>query len=270
MEFFPDPLIFTHMHKSGGMTLQNTVVKRQYAGGVIHRLNGRQDDADAFRALPQEQRHRINLLTGHMYFGMHEYLRPGATYMTMLRDPVERVISFYYFVRRLKTHYMWRFGFTEETTLREFLEQRRCIELDNFQTRNLCRDPGGHLPFGKVKPHMCDEALDNLDRYSVIGVTEQFDDSLRILTHRFGWKDVSYKRLNVTPGRPRADEIEPGTVALIRELNHYDVLVYEKARAIFHRQLAEAEAALGPAGKATPSEPGASRASSGSCCGTPR
>lgn len=239
----PDPLIFTHMHKSGGTTLQ-AIVKRQYRSGTIYRLNGRRDDADAFCALPAEQRHQINLLAGHMYFGMHEYLRPGATYMTMLRDPVERVISFYFYVRRLKTHYMWRFGFTEDTTLHEFLEQRRCIELDNFQTRNLCRDPGGHLPFGRLNPDMRDEALANLDRYAAIGITEQFDNSLRILTHRFGWRNVSYEKQNVTSDRPRAEDIEPETLALIRQINEYDMLVYEKARGIFHRQLAEADAAL--------------------------
>jgi hypothetical protein len=264
MDFHPDPLIFTHMYKSGGTTLQS-IVKRQYRGASLYHFTGRKDNADAFRALPHEERHRLNLLIGHMYFGMHEWIRPGAAYMTMLRDPIERVISFYYFVRRRPTHYLWQHGFTEATTLRDFLEQRRCIELDNFQTRNLCPEPEGHLGFGKVTPAMSREALDNLDRYAVVGVTEYFDDSLCILSHRFGWQDVSYAPLNVTHERPGLHDIESSTIDLIREFNACDVAVYERACTIFERQLAEAGSALDRAEPApeAPDAPDASEVDAG-------
>jgi hypothetical protein len=39
-----------------------------------------------------------------MIFGLHEILPQAATYITILRDPVDRVMSAFYFVRTYKLH----------------------------------------------------------------------------------------------------------------------------------------------------------------------
>ena len=44
------------------------------------------------------------MFKGHMTFGLHEVLPQTATYITVLRDPVDRVISAFYFMRNYKLH----------------------------------------------------------------------------------------------------------------------------------------------------------------------
>lgn len=242
MGFHPRPLIFMHMPKSGGTTLEG-VVKRQYLGGKFFRFTGSKENFAEFRAMSEVERASYDLLSGHMYFGWHEWVPEPATYMTMLRDPVDRVVSFFYYVKRKPEHYMWNFGFTDSMTLREFLEQGRCIELDNFQTRNLGPEPENYLQFGHVTDDMRTLALGNLEEIDAIGLTDRFDESLEILRHRFGWQDLEYQRMNVTRDRPALDEIDPATLDLIRQINVHDLAVYRRARQIFESQLEEARAA---------------------------
>ena len=241
MGFSPRPLIFLHVPKAGGTTLES-IVKRQYKGGLVYRFTGARENTDAFRALPEDERARFDLLSGHVNFGIHASLPDPATYITMLRDPVDRVMSFYYFVKRKPNHYMWEHGFHEQMTLREFLEQGKCIELDNFQTRILNPEPDEYLPFGCVTEEARHSALRNLDRFAAIGLTERFDESLEILRHRFGWQDVSYVPLNVTGDRPRLAEIEPETLDLVREVNRHDLALHERAKELFAAQFAAAAA----------------------------
>ncbi len=48
--------------------------------------------------MPEEKRNKIRCLKGHMPFGLHKYLLNSSVYLTVLREPIERVISHYYFV----------------------------------------------------------------------------------------------------------------------------------------------------------------------------
>src|SRR5258708_6595833 len=53
---------------------------------------------------PRERLARMQVFKGHMPFGLHERLPQPATYITFLREPVERVISEYYFARHYRLH----------------------------------------------------------------------------------------------------------------------------------------------------------------------
>src|SRR5690606_24419839 len=247
--------IFMHMPKSGGTTLES-IVLRHYPAEKVYRFTGDARSAAEFRALPEEQRAGFDVLTGHVYFGIHRSVPAPAFYITMLRDPVERVVSLFYYIKRCPDHYMWQYGFHESMTLREFLEQRHCIEMDNLQTRYLCPEPEIYLPFGQVTAAMCSRAVGNLLRMKAIGLTDRFDESLEILSSRFGWNNLEYQPLNVTEGRPSVSEIEPATIELIREMNEFDIAVYTTARLLFEEQLdelrraaAEAAAAAAAPGK---------------------
>ena len=41
----------------------------------------------------------MQVFKGHMPFGIHKRLPQDYTYITFLRDPIERVVSAYYFAR---------------------------------------------------------------------------------------------------------------------------------------------------------------------------
>ncbi len=41
---------------------------------------------------------------GHLLYGIHEFLPQGGTYITMLREPVARLLSTYSFILRRPLH----------------------------------------------------------------------------------------------------------------------------------------------------------------------
>ncbi len=44
--------------------------------------------AERFKTLSEERRRRLRVVRGHAVYGIHEFLPQGATYITMLREPV--------------------------------------------------------------------------------------------------------------------------------------------------------------------------------------
>jgi hypothetical protein len=179
------------------------------------------------------------VLIGHVHFGLHEYLSEPATYMTMLRDPVDRVVSHYHFVKTMPSHYLHTRLMANGHTLYEYAVRDRTMELDNDQVRWLCRRPHQDVPVGKVSRDMVEEAKWNLaNAFSVVGLQERFEESLACLSEAFGWADVRPpERKNVTKERPTLRQIPDDTIRAIRDVNRYDIELYDFARGLFEKQL---------------------------------
>src|SRR5438045_9447770 len=96
--FFPRPLVFVHIPKAAGTTLQEIIV-RYYKGGRGFRFTGETQQWEDFKNASKEQNGRYDVLQGHVHFGVHEYQPEPATYITMVRDPIDRVVSHYHFVK---------------------------------------------------------------------------------------------------------------------------------------------------------------------------
>ncbi|MCH7791319.1 MAG: sulfotransferase family 2 domain-containing protein [Planctomycetes bacterium] len=222
----PRPLIFLHMPKAGGTTLEG-IVKRQYPGGRFFRFTGMAENVAAFCALPESERAAFDVLSGHEYFGIHEHVRSPCTYITMLRHPVDRIVSLYHYVRRTPDHYLYNFGFADRRDVEDFVRRPITPEIDNWQTRLLNPRPERFLPVGGVDEAMLERAMANLaEHFAVVGVTERFDDTLELLRMRFGWTDLSYERRNATPGRSSVDELPASAVGAILEANRFDAQLH--------------------------------------------
>ncbi|MCC6661308.1 MAG: sulfotransferase family 2 domain-containing protein [Phycisphaerales bacterium] len=236
--YYPRTLIFLHLPKAAGTTLQDIVV-RQYPGAQGYRFTGAPQRLDDFKAMPEPARAGFDFLSGHVHFGIHRWVPGPSTYMTMLRDPVDRIISHYYFVLEHPEHYLHKIVKGGRLSLHEYIARRTSIELDNDQTRYFLLREHNEIPFGSISDAMLSEAKGVLDAYfPAIGLAERFDDSLVYLQCLFGWLDVSYERRNVTRDRPKVAEVPPATIDLIRETNRFDVGLYEHARSLFERRTA--------------------------------
>jgi hypothetical protein len=243
----PRPLIFLHVPKAAGSTLQE-IIARQYAGGRSYIFTGDPERTRSFIELPESERGAFDLLLGHVQFGMHEYLPDPATYITMLRDPVERVVSHYHFILARPEHYLHESLKSRGYSLRDWLIQAHPLVLDNFQLRWLLPAPFGSVPPGAVTRAMLDEARWNLENaFSVIGLVEQFADSLACLERAFGWTGLDgAARLNANRARPAIDELDAPTLAAIRDVNALDLELYDFARALFEEQCARLRIAVQP------------------------
>lgn len=235
------PLIFLHMYKAGGTSFRQ-YIRAQYPIATVKHIEGYIPDLVEWQRESEEERHRIDLLMGHQYYGNHEYLRPHATYITMLREPIDRVLSFYHFVEREPDHYLYDYGFVKGMSVIEMIEGTQCIEIDNVQVRMLNPQPEEPPAFGTVSEEMLETACHNLRAISkrgFVGVVERMGECLRLLQHRYGWNPAHITRANVTAKRPPVDAHDEASLAALREYNRYDMRLYAFAEELLSSEMAE-------------------------------
>jgi hypothetical protein len=80
---------------------------------------------------------------------------------------------------------------------------------------------------------LLENAERNLATFDFIGITEYFDDSVRVLSEMLG-VELSVKKLNVNPDRPVSPPTA-GELDIARSLNRLDLELYDKARSSFER-----------------------------------
>jgi len=171
------------------------------------------------------------MFKGHMLFGLHELLSQPVTYITVVREPVDRVISSFYFMRTYKLHPLyWKFK-RENWSLEDFV---RRSPRENVQ----CKIIAGAEYAKPCTAEICERAKENLVRYfSVVGLFEHFEESLALMKLRFGWKLQRYSSFNVTRTRPRKADIPQSTLDLIAEKNSFDISLYNCAANIFQTSI---------------------------------
>lgn len=211
-------------------------IRDQFPGANVAEVNGSIAELARWQEQDERDRHDIDLLLGHQYFGNHAYLRDGASYVTVLRNPIERVISFYYYVLRMPDHYLYRFGFEPHMSLREMYKNTGCIELDNLQVRMLNPQPEFNPPMGTVNQEMLEIAEANLQfiaDHGVVGVVERMPELLSVFERDEGWDPTKMTRSNATSHRPAAESLDAETLDIIAESNRYDLRLYELACKLF-------------------------------------
>ena len=205
---------------------------------ATYRIND-PEEVRSFLNLSQKERDSFEFIAGHMPHGVHRYLTRKCRYVVFLRDPVERVVSAHFHVRRLSQHAL-NARVLAGMTLAEFAREARAN--DNGQTRRLGQYPLAEalhsesywwlsVPNGAVGEAHLQQALATLAACDFVGFTETFNVDASRLFQRLGL-DVPQvvARLNETVDRPRIAEIDSETLASIRRANQIDLRLYAEAR----------------------------------------
>ena len=228
----PKMHIFLHIAKTGGTTF-SFPLRRLY--GFRNTLHIGNQDHDGLRPtayceLPQSQQDRVQLIKGHVYYGVHSYCPGSSTYFTLLRNPVGRVASFH---RMLQNE--WPRTDVGQMSLREYLEE------DHYTRNEQVRRVAGLPPDeGPCTEETLSKALENVERdFAVLGLTERFDESLILMKRRLGWPGYPYY-VTSRVGRKKREgntkeekEMEPSVAERIRQQNALDVQLYRRAEERF-------------------------------------
>ncbi len=224
-----DCLVFVHIPKSAGHTM-NSVLRRQYKRSETIDFNTLEKGLDGFANVPVDERTRARLVRGHVHYGIHRWLPREARYITVLRDPIQRVLSLYSYVRREPRHPLHDRLAVSGAGLEEFVETGMDrTQVENGQTRQIAgiqdQDP---------TPDDLKAALSNLRKFVVVGLMEQFDESLILMKRMLGWRTPYYVRQNVGGGDAAGTRaVSSHALELIRQRNDLDLALYSEARLLF-------------------------------------
>ncbi|MFG6150053.1 sulfotransferase family 2 domain-containing protein [Halobacillus sp. B23F22_1] len=181
-----------------------------------------------------------------VWHGKHfKKLKKPTDYFTMLRDPVDRVISTYYYIKSYERDPLHKQ--VKNMTFENFLSymkdegvgdkqyHKTDLRSIRYRTVNLATR---YLSGGD--PNNIKKARRNLNEYfSEVGFTERFSESLFFLAQHFEWKDtLKVERVNKTQNRPKSHEVDPAIIKQIKKLNHYDIVLYNYALKKFEKRIA--------------------------------
>lgn len=223
-----EAVIFLHLPKTAGTTV-NRLIEWEYPLKEMYSVDPVlfQWSAAHLRKLAPERLKKIRMFKGHMVFGLHEVLPQPATYITVLRDPVDRVISAFYFMRSYKLHPLYWKMRRGNWTLEDFV---RNSQRDNVQSKIVA----GAKFEEPCTREIVETAKNNLrHRFSVVGLSARLEESLALMKLRFGWKLSSYSSFNVTRSRPKKRDLPQATLDLMHQKNAFDIELYECAQEIF-------------------------------------
>jgi hypothetical protein len=248
-------VLFLHLAKTGGVTLSDIFV-RNLATEEFLRILMAETQASALgtwshvaieRALgrlPESDVAKLRVVWGHYRQGVQAHLPMPCAVVTLLREPVDRVISAYYYTNGDRAS-------KDLKSLEDYLARPHCnVGLDNYMTRILsgraALDPVTAEPDPTTDNFPCpteadfEAAASHLDGYMVVGTTDRFDETLVVLGSDLCWSlsDLVHRPLNASASRSRDDVIPDSLREKILSWNRYDAMLFERARAHLDRRIA--------------------------------
>jgi len=224
--------LFLHIPKTAGTSLSDVLQKAYGADQCFsnQELYARPDElAAAFCELPESQREKYEVLAGHYRYGFHELLPGEHKYMTFVRNPVDLVLSWYYFIRSQKNNPLHKSVVGSNMSLSQFVTT--VAEMNNLMVRWLtgAMVGGRPIPRGACTPDMLEQAKHNLkERFCFVGVTEEFDRSVILMKREFGWSHAPlYFSRNVSKTRAPRESLTNAERDLILENSQLDCQLYD-------------------------------------------
>lgn len=187
-----------------------------------------------YEELDESYKRKIKVLSGHVGYGIHQYLPQPAVYFTAVRHPVDRVVSTYYFVRENTDHYMHQAALS--MSLEEFAGNTQFANADNDQTRFLSGyEIVGTMPQDKrIGWEWLEKARQNIENHFILlGITDQLNTFISMLGYLLETPIESYPRENVGKTRPALHEIPLSARDTILHYNQLDLALYELAQEKF-------------------------------------
>jgi hypothetical protein len=172
----------------------------------------------------RSRRNEIQIVYGHLSFGVHQVLEVSPYYATIVRDPVERVVSQYRHLARdlASTFYPL---ISSGLSMKDFVAGRYTQMTNNHMTRILAGPPidGGFID---LAPELLERAKSNIRRYfAIVGTCDQLEDAVREFANRFAWRNHRIPTLNAAP--EAFNGIDDLTRDVIVEHNRVDIALYD-------------------------------------------
>ncbi|HEY9663861.1 MAG TPA: sulfotransferase family 2 domain-containing protein, partial [Allocoleopsis sp.] len=230
-----DVLYFSHIPKTAGMTFR-TIVEDQFKSEEIcpATLNAQ------VKKLQPEDLAKYRLYRGHLGFINLPKLVPGKQIVnvTVLREPIARVISHYEYIRRMPGDPHYRA--VKDMTLEEFAQKLTAGKVGkNIQTYHVAKTLRFDLD-SLTPAETLELAKQSLDQFAFVGLVERFQDSLFLLSYIFGWKPIiNTRKENAAKSKKPVNELPASTLEVLKENSLLDIELYDYAKEIFESRFDE-------------------------------
>ena len=213
------PVVILHIPKTAGTSLRR-MIQEHYQTEEIFYVYG--DDStfttfDDFKKLAPEEKAAYKIFMGHIPFNQNFFSGLNPIYITILRDPVERVLSYYHHVMQRQE---WK---GKDVSLLKYIEISEDRQLSNHQTRVLA----GYVnePLNEIQLEI---AINNLNNhFSVVGTTDNYKEAVEALCNLMGWEHKTIYRENISTDRKQAEYYSKIEIEKIKKLNVFDLKLYD-------------------------------------------
>ncbi|MCB0338744.1 MAG: sulfotransferase family 2 domain-containing protein [Bdellovibrionales bacterium] len=217
-------LIFPHMPKTGGDTF-NRILVRYYRGWRDMQFGDSRAAIARLRDMTVEEENFIDCIRGHgVFFGLHHYFHRPASYVAFVRDPVDRVISQYYFYKHNPNTYLYREIHENGFTLDQFagvkpnVQLRFCLGYD-------------HLAGKPVEANDFRDAIEIVEsNFAFLGVLDNYIESQYLVQKALKWNRLMYfRRTNTGEHRPSVHDVPQASRDVIAKANSFDAKLHQYA-----------------------------------------
>ena len=224
-------IFFLHIPKTGGNTLR-------------HIMQGQYPHSDLFVAKGKNfSRYTKNDLLKYRLYSVHTSypvlaarIPDGTRVTTVLRNPIDRVISSY---RHNERDPKWQYYPLIRSKNMSLLDFVTAPETKNSLSNDIVKRLAG-------PSEDLDLAKQRLESFAFFGLTEKMWESILLLCYSFGWRPPDLLPvLNVAPVTETSpSEYPEAAIDAIKERNSLDIQLYQWAEKLFNDRIREMEISL--------------------------
>jgi hypothetical protein len=252
-----------HIPKTGGMTLGN-MVRHAFANNEAFETPNQVEFTglglpryercvEHLVSLPAHELNCIRYVWGHAPFGLHRIFQRPAKYFTVIRHPVDRLISWFFYLAELNEPYLED---GRPLSLEKYVQRGLDINMNNYQVRVVsgCQELdtgppgiGEQAVAAPVERHHLEEAKRNIESHFLAAAPfDHMTDLALLLRLVYHWPMHRFyaEHLNRTKRRPAIKDVPPRLIKLIEDHNLYDMELYEWVAKRFEAQRQQFEPKL--------------------------
>lgn len=215
-------LLFLHIPKTAGTTLVR-LIQKNYPNHACRGLYDQDSfEEDFSTAIADES---VKAIYGHFFYPEIVDRHINQLYLfTFLRNPVKREVSNYLHLKysSVKEHQEWA---AQWASFGDYLKSKQAL---NHQTRVL----SGIGPFEEFRanlPQAFQQAQANLNKMGLIGISEKFATSVKLISRELNWAYLVTSKENVNKHRLEARYLRLRYRREIEAVTQYDKKLYQQA-----------------------------------------